>query len=155
MSNGWNPRRGGRIVGGRRHRRANAGEKGVLMSADTAGSSDLFKLHGLTRLAEALASYDAALAIRPEDADTLHRRGDVLRLLSRCDEALASCEAALAIRPDMAEAHNNHGLILEELRRLPEALASFAKAQELAPNYAQAHWNEAALRLLTGEFLRG
>ena len=112
-------------------------------------------LHRLARLAEALAHYDAVLAMRPDDADTLRRRSDVLRLLNRFEEALASCEAALAIRPDMAEAHNNHGLILEELRRLPEALASFAKAQELAPDYAEAHWNEAALRLLTGEFLRG
>jgi Tfp pilus assembly protein PilF len=112
-------------------------------------------LHGLARRAEALVHYDAALAMRPDDANTLHLRSDVLRELNRFDEALASCERALAIRPDMAAAHNNRGLILEQLRRLPEAFESFAKAQQLAPDYAEAHWNEAALRLLTGDFLRG
>jgi len=109
----------------------------------------------LGRHHEALASYDTALAMRPDDAEALSRRGEVLRQLNRLEEALASCEAALAISPGMAEAYNNRGLILEELRRLPEALESFLKAQEIAPAYAEAHWNEAALRLLTGEFLRG
>jgi tetratricopeptide (TPR) repeat protein len=109
----------------------------------------------LGRYHEALASFDAALAIRPDDAEALNRRGDVLRQLNRLEEALASCEAALAISPGMAAAYNSRGLILEDLRRLPEALESFCKAQELTPAYAEAHWNEATLRLLTGEFLRG
>jgi Flp pilus assembly protein TadD len=109
----------------------------------------------LGRHREALASYDMALAMRPDDAEALNRRGDALRQLNRLNEALASCERAIAISPGMAEAYNNRGLILEELRHLPEALESFCKAQELAPGYAEAHWNEAALRLLTGEFLRG
>jgi hypothetical protein len=109
----------------------------------------------LGRHHEALATYDMALAMRPDDAEALNRRGEVLRQLNRLEEALASCARAIANSPGMAEAYNNRGLILEELRRLPEALESFGKAQELAPGYPEAHWNEAALRLLTGEFLHG
>jgi tetratricopeptide (TPR) repeat protein len=112
-------------------------------------------LQELKHLAQALASYEQALAIRPRDAEALLRRSDVLLQLNRFEEALASCDAAFAARPDLADAHNIRGNILRELRRFPEALASFAKAQELAPDFAEAHWNEAALRLLTGEFLRG
>jgi TPR repeat/Tetratricopeptide repeat len=109
----------------------------------------------LGRHNEALARYDRAFAIRPDDADALNRRSDALRQLNRFEEALASCDQALALCPDLAEAHNNRGVILKELRRFSDALASFAKAQQLAPDDAEAHWNEAELRLLCGEFLRG
>jgi hypothetical protein len=42
-----------------------------------------------------------------------------------------------------------------ELRRFDEAFASFQAAQRIAPDFADAHWNEAMLRLLTGELIAG
>jgi tetratricopeptide (TPR) repeat protein len=72
----------------------------------------------LGRHRESLASYDMVLAMRPDDAEALNGRGEVLRQLNRLEEALASCERAIAVSPGMAEAHNSRGLILEELRRL-------------------------------------
>src|ERR1700738_2035370 len=60
----------------------------------------------LGRHREALASYDMALAMRPDDAEAPNRRGDALRQLNRLNEALASCERAIAISPGMAEAYN-------------------------------------------------
>ncbi len=56
---------------------------------------------------EALASYDKALAIRPDYADALFNRGVALQDLKRPEEALASYDKALAIRPDHADALNN------------------------------------------------
>src|SRR5262249_20516254 len=54
----------------------------------------------LGRLKDALASYDQALAMRPDDAAALSNRGLALHELKRFDEALASYDRALALRPD-------------------------------------------------------
>jgi tetratricopeptide (TPR) repeat protein len=59
------------------------------------------------------------------------------------------------VKPDYAEAFNNRGNALQALKRLDEALASYDKALAFKPDYAEAHWNEALLRLLTGDFSRG
>jgi tetratricopeptide (TPR) repeat protein len=56
----------------------------------------------MERFAEALASYDKALAIRPDYATALNNRGTALTALKRSEEALASYDQALAIRPDFA-----------------------------------------------------
>ena len=46
-----------------------------------------------------MASYDAALAARPDDADVLANRASALAKLDRYREAIADCERALAINP--------------------------------------------------------
>jgi Tfp pilus assembly protein PilF len=112
-------------------------------------------LKDLQRFADALASYDRALAIRPDYAEAHYNRGITLKHLKRLPEALASYDRAVAIRPGYAEAFNNRGNVLNEARRFDEAFASYRTAQELAPDYADAHWNEALLRLLTGDLVAG
>ena len=62
------------------------------------------------RLEEALASYDSALAARPDYAGALVNRGVTLHDLKRFDEALASYDRAIAMRPDDADAHFFKGL---------------------------------------------
>ena len=51
------------------------------------------------RLDEALASFDKALAIKPDFAEALNGRGDALKELLRFDEALASFDQAIAAKP--------------------------------------------------------
>ena len=112
-------------------------------------------LHELLRFAEAVRGLDKALALRPRYAEALHRRAMALQELFRFEAALADCDAALAICPDFVEAHINRGLALKELRRFPDAFASFRKAEDYAPDNADAHWQEAMLRLLTGDLIHG
>jgi tetratricopeptide (TPR) repeat protein len=97
---------------------------------------------------------DIALKINPKAASAHNNRGNALLELKRFDEALAGYDKALALKPDFAEAFNNRGKALQELKRF-EALASYDKALAFKPDYAEAHWNEALLRLLTGDFSRG
>ena len=87
---------------------------------------------------EALAGYDGALAIRPDYAEALNNRGNILQTLGRHDEALASYDKALAIRPDWAEALNNRGNVLQNLGRHDEALGSYDKALAIRPDWAEA-----------------
>jgi predicted O-linked N-acetylglucosamine transferase (SPINDLY family) len=57
-------------------------------------------LQGLERLTEAMASYDQALAIRPDSAELLHNRGNALLKLQRYQDALASYEQGLRCDPN-------------------------------------------------------
>ncbi len=98
-------------------------------------------LKALGRLDAALASYDAALRIKPDSADVHYNRGTALHDLGRLDDALASYDAALRINPDIVEAHCNRGTVLQDLGRLDDALASYDEALRIKPDYADAHSN--------------
>ena len=56
----------------------------------------------LKRPAEALASYDRAIALKPDYAEAHNNRGNALRDLKRPEEALASYDRAIALKPDFA-----------------------------------------------------
>ena len=96
---------------------------------------------GLEASAEALASYDKAIALKPDFAEAYSNRGNALMDLKRPEEALASYERAIALKPDYAEAHYNRGNTLMDLKRPAEALASYDRAITLKPDYAEAHSN--------------
>ena len=63
----------------------------------------------LKRSEEALASYDKAIALKPDYAEAYNNRGNALMDLKRPEEALASYDKAIALKPDYAEAYNNRG----------------------------------------------
>src|SRR5262249_50150827 len=58
----------------------------------------------LERTADALESYDKALAIKPDYAEVLNCRGNLLQLLNRPEQAIRDFESALNINPDFAYA---------------------------------------------------
>jgi tetratricopeptide (TPR) repeat protein len=88
--------------------------------------------------AAALASYDRAVALRPDHAKAHYNRGVALHELGRLDEALASYERAIALKSDFVEALNNSGNILADLKRHDEALASFDRVLDLRPDFSEA-----------------
>jgi hypothetical protein len=63
-------------------------------------------------LEEAFASYDRALAIKPDHAATYTNRGNALAELNCVDEAIASHDSAIALQPDLALPHFNRSLLL-------------------------------------------
>ncbi len=95
----------------------------------------------MNRFEEALASYERALALRPDFAEAHSNRGNTLHDLVRFEDALASHDLALALRPDFAEAHSNRGNTLQELRLFEEALAGYDRAIMLQPDFAEAYSN--------------
>ncbi len=97
----------------------------------------------LQRPADALASYDRAIALQPDHADAHYQRATVLAQLGRHAEAVAAYDQAIALRPDYAEAYSNRGVVLAYLQRQADALASFERAIALRPGYARAHYNRA------------
>jgi tetratricopeptide (TPR) repeat protein len=95
--------------------------------------------HRAGRCTEALANYDRALTLRPDHAEALCNRGNVLADLKRFAEALASYDKALRFEPGLTEAHYNRGLLLKGLKRFDDALASLERALAISPDLAQAH----------------
>ena len=92
------------------------------------------------RAAEALASFDRALAINPDLPDALVARGEVLRGFRRFGEARESYDRAIALRPQQAELFYHRGILCLELQRREEALADFDRALALKGEYLDA-WN--------------
>src|SRR5215467_8475346 len=82
-------------------------------------------LQGLTQLEAAVASYDRAIALKPDFAEAYSNRGNALRDLRQLEAALASYDRAIALKPDCAEAYSNRGNTLRELAQLEAALASY------------------------------
>src|SRR5689334_10165853 len=69
------------------------------------------------RLADALSTFDRALAIAPDHPDALINRGCTCLDLKRYEEALAGFERSLAVRPGHPLALFNRGVVLQALGR--------------------------------------
>ncbi len=95
----------------------------------------------LRRFDEALASYDAALALDARHALAHFQRGNVLRALGQPDAALASYAQAIAARPDFAEAWFNRGVLLHAGGQRQAALESYDRATAINPGLFQAFYN--------------
>jgi predicted O-linked N-acetylglucosamine transferase (SPINDLY family) len=93
----------------------------------------------MRRPAEALASYERALALEPSYAAAHNNRGVLLQESGRPLEALASYDRALAIEPGDPEFHRNRGSVLEALGRFEDALKSYERSLALRPQDPDAH----------------
>ena len=92
---------------------------------------------------EAIQSYETALVLEPERAETHYGLGTALAAQSP-EEAIACFERAVAIDPDYAEAHCALGAAFYSLARHEEALVPFERALVVDPDYAEAHRGRAA-----------
>jgi tetratricopeptide (TPR) repeat protein len=108
-------------------------------------------LSALGQTEAAIASYDQALAIKPDDHKAWYNRGLALSDLGQKEAAIASYDQALAINPDKDEAWFNRGNSLKALGRYEEALASFDKSLEFLPDDAWAYNNKARCYALWGK----
>src|SRR3984893_13465393 len=95
-------------------------------------------LHALELHADALASFDRAIALAPELAPAHANRADVLSKIGRNAEALDSYDRALALAPDSVADWMNRGVALIALNRHDEAVTSFDRGFALDPDFAQA-----------------
>ena len=96
--------------------------------------NNLIALFKLKQYEKALASYDTAIALRPDYAEAFNNRAMALRKLNRLEEALASYDKAIALKPQLAYAYVNRAKTLNKLKRHEEALASLDKALALKPD---------------------
>ena len=87
---------------------------------------------------EALAAFDAALALQPESQGVLNNRGMALKALLRHDEAVASYQKAIGLLPREAGFHRNLGNALAELGDWHGAEAAYRTALSHRPGLPNA-----------------
>jgi len=93
------------------------------------------------QLDDAVAQYQKALGIYPNQAKANNNLGVALFQKGQLDDAVAQFQKATEINPDYPEAHNNLGSALVQKGQLDEAISQFQKAVELNPDYPEAHSN--------------
>jgi tetratricopeptide (TPR) repeat protein len=90
---------------------------------------------------EAIASWRAAIRLKPDDAQAHYNLGLALGASGDLKGAIAAYRAAIRLRPDYADAHWFLGLDLAASGDLPGAIAEYRTAIRLKPDLAQAHYN--------------
>ncbi|BDH16215.1 hypothetical protein HOK021_73940 [Streptomyces hygroscopicus] len=82
---------------------------------------------------EALAAYESALSLDPENTLALGGLGETYRLMDRCDNALTYFTRAIEIdlRDDWSLAHR--GITYRQMKRYDQAIADLTRAIEIAP----------------------
>ncbi|WP_375470589.1 tetratricopeptide repeat protein, partial [uncultured Nostoc sp.] len=93
------------------------------------------------KLDAAVAAYEKAIQLNPNDAYAYNNLGVALREQKKLDAAVAAYEKAIQLNPNDATAYNNLGAALREQKKLDAAIAAYEKAIQLNPNYATAYYN--------------
>lgn len=89
--------------------------------------------------ANALASYERAIAANPGHAEAYCSRGQVQASLGDASAALASYDRAIGLKPDHADAYFDRGNVLRELGRFEAAIENYDEALRLNPQMKFAH----------------
>ena len=108
--------------------------------AEVAALTDL----ALTELSQghgdaAFECFHRALALRPDDATTLHHYGNALHATGQTDDAIAAYRQALVAQPDNAELHHHLGNSLRSAGQLEEAELGYRQAIALRPDLLRAY----------------
>ena len=88
--------------------------------------------------AEAAASYNHALALKPDHLHAWSRLSIIYKRLAKWDEAAEACRRAIELAPDEAELVCSLANIHLERQQWPEAVAVFRQALEKKPQYPEA-----------------
>lgn len=100
------------------------------------------------RFVDALAAYDASLALAPDHPRVLLNRGLTLRKLGRLDEALVALQISAEREPAEIQALSLRATILASLRRTDQLISTLKEAIARRPDTASLHSRLAgALRL--------
>jgi len=110
--------------------------------------------HELHEYEAAIASYRAALAIRP-DFEKIHNSLGIAYLrMDRVDDALGSFRDALNSNPGFAPAWYNAGIAFEHSKEWRHAADCYERAVQLEPGYVEAWSSLATVLLELGEYDR-
>jgi tetratricopeptide (TPR) repeat protein len=104
------------------------------------------------RYEEALAIYEQALRLDPNNAAAYSGKGDTLRQLNRETEALAAYGQALRLDPNDSTIYSSKGDIHRSLFQYEEALAAYGQALRLDLNNAAAYSGKGNIHRSLGQY---
>ena len=109
---------------------------------------------GLARHAQgknALAAFESASRVLPDDAQAHHLLGQALEEQGLLERAAESLARATALSPGLSDAHNDLGRVLLSLGRIDAAIASGRRALQIRPHFAAALGNLANAERARGD----
>ncbi|MFF3129129.1 tetratricopeptide repeat protein [Streptomyces sp. NPDC057908] len=110
--------------------------------------------HGAGQFDRALADYDRALELDPDNAWTMANRSRAHHGLGQFGRALADLDRAMELDPDNAETVANRGGTHELMGQFDRACADYDRALELDPDDVWAMTNRGVTHWLMGQFDR-
>ena len=87
----------------------------------------------------AIADYDSAIRLNPDNANTYYNRGTAKGDLGQHFAAIADFDIAIRLKPDLAEAYYNRGAAKNNLGQHFAAIADYDTAIRLKPDHAGAY----------------
>jgi len=103
------------------------------------------------RYEAAIADWQKALQINPEDDRAENNLGVALAATGKPDQAIPHFEKALALNPESDEAHTSFGAALAGTGRIDLAVPHYLKALEINPDNPEAHSSLGAALAQTGK----
>ena len=89
--------------------------------------------------AEAISTFQQAIALDPNEADYHHGFGNVYSGLGRHEEAIVAYQQAITLDPNYALPHNGLGNVYRNLGHHEEAISAYQRAIALDPKNAYFH----------------
>ncbi len=90
---------------------------------------------------EAIAHFEKALVLQPDDAMTHNYLGNALHDKGRTEEAIRQYQETIRLKPDYAEAHNNLAVAFLNEGQIEEAIRQYQEVLRLKPDYAEVRNN--------------
>ena len=89
----------------------------------------------------AIANYDKAIQLEPNNAKAYNNRGNAKAALDQHFAAISDYDKAIKRKPDYANAYNNRGAAKAALDQYFAAISDYNKSIQLKPNNANAYYN--------------
>ena len=99
----------------------------------------------------AIANYDKAIQLEPNDAHIYNNRGNAKGNLGQHLAAISDYDKAIQLKPDYAKAYNNRGVEKGKLGQYFAAISDFDKAIQLKPDDALAYYNRGFAKVNLGQ----
>jgi tetratricopeptide (TPR) repeat protein/S1-C subfamily serine protease len=99
----------------------------------------------------AIADYNKAIELKPDDAEAYNNRGNARYHLGDKKGAIADYTKAIELKPDLAYAYSNRGNARYQLGDKQGAIADYNKAIELKLDDAKAYYNRGVARSALGD----
>jgi tetratricopeptide (TPR) repeat protein len=109
------------------------------------------ELESRGQLWDAIATYDKALELEPENARVYFRKANTWRQLEQLAPAITCFNRSIELNPDNANAYCNRGNALKDSGRIEEAIADYERALQLLPTLSVAHGNLGIAKLDLGD----
>ncbi len=93
------------------------------------------------KLDDAIAQYQEALLIKPDEAESHNNLGNALLQKGRVDDAITHYEQALQFKPGEAEMHYNLANAFLQKGSVDDAITQYQETLEIKPGHAAAHVN--------------